>query len=170
MTIPENLVVLSPQIQSPLITKMAIPVSWFREIKSSNAAGMLKLSVSSSRVLSATGREWSVELSLQYRHRQITSSPDRTAALYCSLVIPVSQRRCCHLSQPSHSNASWRDVTCSVQTMQQKLAISNDELMTSCRDSFPKSFASSLMGKSNTRVERQYKMADIRANTWAWQN
>ena len=76
----------------------------FSELESSNDARMLKLSVSSnpSRVLSATGMEWSVELSLHYRHRQITSFPDRTAALYWSLVIPVSLHRCYHLSQPSH--------------------------------------------------------------------
>ena len=114
----KNFVSQSTLIQSPRITKMAIPVSWFSEIESSNDAGTLELSVSSTRVLSATGRECSVEFSPQYRHRQITSSPDRTAALYCSLVIPVSQRRCCHLSQPSHSSASWRDVTISVQKMQ----------------------------------------------------
>ena len=118
---------------------MAIPVSRFSELESSNDAGMLKLSVSLSCLLSLTGREWSVELSLQYRHRQITSFPEQTVCLYYFLVIAVSQHRCCHLSQPSHSSASWWDVTSSVQKLQKKLSISNDDLMTSSHRSFPKS-------------------------------
>ena len=63
-------------------------------------------------MLSAIGNGSS---SLQKRHFHGISTPSLTALIYVSLVIPVPQRRCCHLSHPSHSNVSWRVVAISEQ-------------------------------------------------------
>ena len=76
---------------------MVVPVSWFSEVEAfrvgsgddiSDDAGTSQSSVLS-LVLSAIGREYSIDLSPQIRQSQTTSFPDRTAAPYWSFVITV---------------------------------------------------------------------------------